>query len=120
MAEMKMRVKPIIIKDTETGEAKYTLEFNRKTVAMAERQGFKLDNLAAFPLTSCQSLFHYAFQMNHGGIDRRKTDELFDELGGIEAKGLVERLIELYNSAMRSTKIDDNGEVKNAKYALDL
>ena len=120
MADAKMRVKPIIIKDVETGEAKYTLEFNRKTVAMAERHGFKIDNIAAFPLTTCQDLFHHAFQMNHGGIDRRKTDELFDELGGIEAKGLVERLIELYNNAMRSTKIDDNGEVKNAKFALDL
>lgn len=120
MAEKSAKVKPIIIKDVETGEPKYTLEFNRKTVAMAERHGFKIDNLANFPLTTCQDLFHHSFQMNHGGIDKRKTDELFDELGGIEAKGLVERLIELYNSAMRSTKVDDDGEVKNARYALDL
>lgn len=118
MADVK--VKPIIIKDAETGEAKYTLEFTRKAVVMAERQGFRLDQLGEFPLTACQSLFHYAFQKNHGGMDKRKTDELFDELGGIEAKGLIERLVELYNSAMRSTKIDENGEVKNAKYALDL
>ena len=53
-------------------------------------------------------------------VSDKEYDELFDELGGIEAKGLVERLIELYNSAMRSTKVDENGEVKNAKYALDL
>lgn len=120
MAEKNVKVKPIIIKDAETGEAKYTLEFSRKTVAMAERQGFQLDQLSSFPLTGCQNLFHHAFAMHHGGIDKRKTDELFDELGGIEAKGLMERLLELYNSAMRSTKIDDNGEVKNGKYALDL
>lgn len=120
MAEKNVKVRPIVIKDTETGEAKYTLEFSRNTVAMAERQGFSLDHLKQFPLTGCQNLFHYAFQMHHRAIDRRKTDELFDELGGIEANGLMERLIELYNGAMRSTKIDDNGEVKNARFALDL
>lgn len=120
MAEMNAKVKPIIIKDTNTGEAKYTLEFSRATVVKAERQGFRLDQLGEFPLTTCQALFWHAFQMHHGGIDKRKTDEVFDEIGGIEAKGLMERLVELYNAAMRSTKIDDNGEVKNGKYALDL
>lgn len=120
MAEKNVKVRPIIIKDAETGDPKYTLEFSRKTVAMAERQGFVMSQLGEFPLTACQNLFHYAFQMNHGGIDKRKTDELFDELGGIEAKGLIERLVELYNGAMRSTKVDENGEVKNARYALDL
>lgn len=120
MAEKSAKVKPIIIKDVETGEPKYTLEFSRKAIEMAERQGFRLDQIVQFPLTGCQTLFYHAFKMHHGAIDKRKTDELFDELGGIEAKGLVERLVDLYNSAMRSTNIDDNGEVKNARYALDL
>lgn len=120
MAEKNAKVKPIIIKDAETGDAKYTLEFSRATVVKAERQGFRMDQLGEFPLTACQALFWYSFQMHHSGIDKRKTDEVFDEIGGIEAKGLMERLVDLYNAAMRSTKVDENGEVKNARYALDL
>lgn len=118
--KMSDRVKPIIIKDVKTGDPKYTLEFNRKTIAAAERRGFVLDQIAARPLTGCQDLFHYAFLKNHRNISKETTDTLFDEIGGIEAEGLMERLIALYNDAIRSTNVDVDGEVKNAKYALEM
>lgn len=120
MAEMNAKVKPIIIRDAKTGDPKYTLEFSRKTVAAAERRGFALDQIASRPLTTCQDLFHFAFLKNHRSISKETTDELFDDLGGIEAEGLIERLVALYNNAIRSTNVGNDGEVKNVKYALDL
>ena len=120
MATKNEKVKPIIIKDAKTGDPKYTLEFNRKTVATAERRGFVLDQLGERPLTGCQDLFYFAFIKNHKNISKETTDELFDELGGIEADGLMERLIALYNDAIRSTNVGADGEVKNARYALEL
>lgn len=120
MAEMNAKVRPIVIKDTHTGEAKYTLEFSRKTVATAERRGFVLDQIGSRPLTGCQDLFYFAFIKNHKNISKETTDKVFDEVGGIEADGLIERLVALYNDAIRSTNVDADGEVKNAKYALDL
>ena len=55
-----------------------------------------------------------------GLFTNKTTDELFDDLGGIEADGLMERLIALYNDAIRSTNVGADGEVKNARYALEL
>lgn len=120
MAEKIAKVRPIIIKDAKTGDPKYTLEFSRKIVATAERRGFVLDQIGTRPLTGCQDLFHFAFLKNHRNISRETTDELFDELGGIESDGLIERLIALYNDAIRSTNVDADGDVKNARYALEL
>ena len=120
MATKSEKVRPIIIKDVKTGDPKYTLEFSRKTVAVAERRGFVLDQISDRPLTGCQDLFHFAFLKNHRNISKETTDELFDDLGGIEADGLMERLIALYNVAIRSTNIGADGEVKIAKYALEL
>ena len=120
MATKNEKVKPIVIKDVKTGDPKYTLEFSRKTVATAERRGFQLDQIGDFPLTRCQELFYFAFLKNHRNLSKVPTDELFDDLGGIEAEGLVERLVALYNDAIRSTNVGADGEVKNAKYALEL
>ena len=120
MAVKNERVKPIVIKDAKTGDPKYTLEFSRKTIATAERRGFVLDQISDRPLTGCQDLFHFAFLKNHRNISKETTDELFDELGGIEADGLMERLIALYNDGIRSTNMGADGEVTNAKYALEL
>ena len=41
MATKSEKVRPIIIKDVKTGDPKYTLEFSRKTVAVAERRGIQ-------------------------------------------------------------------------------
>ena len=43
-------VKPIFVTDTETG-MEYTLEFNRESVAFAERRGFEINDVARFPMT---------------------------------------------------------------------
>lgn len=117
--EENKKVQPIFIKDPETGEVKYTLEFNRKTVALAERRGFVLDNIGTYPLTACSDLFYWSLQMHHPRVSRDFADTMFDELGGIQTEGLMKRLVELYNQAMMSTKVED-GDTKNSRFALEM
>ena len=115
------RVKPIIITDKETGEPKYTLEFNRKTIKLAERNGFKLDDVMAYPMTKPVELFYYALQMHHRGMTMDRAEELFDTVGGLAQEGLLKRLFELYNEPFRALQGDDGDDGKNAgKYEIKL
>lgn len=115
MSEKSKRIDPVIIRDTETDEVLYTLDFNREVVAGAERRGFRLDSIGEFPLVSCQELFYWSTRMHHKGMRRDETDKLFVSLGGIEADGLIKRLLELYNQAITTTEAE-----RNPKLALQL
>ena len=105
-------VKPIILTDEETG-IEYTLEFNRESVMFAEARGFKISDVADYPMSKIPELWFYAFRMHHKNLARAKTDALLDGLGGIPA-GLMERLGELYAapfSALTDGQTDENPRV---------
>lgn len=96
-------VKPIYVTDTETG-MEYTLEFNRESVAFAERRGFEINDVARFPMTKAPELWFYAFRMHHKNVSRDRTDKLFDGIGGFN-EDILTRLGELYTApfdAMRN------------------
>lgn len=102
----------------EDGES-YTLEFNRKTVSEAERDGFRREDAGDMLMTRVPELFYYAFRMHHPNIKRAKTDEiLFDDLGGL-TDDQIERLIDLY-SAPYATLVNENGTPKNSKVTVNL
>ena len=109
---MKNDVKPIIVTDDETG-VEYELEFTRETVKFAEARGFKINDVADFPMTKIPELWFYAFRAHHKNVSRAKTDALLDGLGGIP-DGLLERLGELYAapfSALTDGQTEENPRV---------
>ena len=109
---MMQNVKPIIVKDDETG-LEYTLEFNRESVKFAEARGFKINDVADYPMTKIPELWFYAFRMHHKNVARAKADALLDGLGGIP-DGLLERLGELYAapfSALTDGQTEENPRV---------
>lgn len=109
------RINPIVIRDNESGEVLYTLDFSRKTLAKMERAGYHPRQIADRPLTGSQDLLYFAFLMHHPFIKRELTDELFEQLGGTKNEDLFMGLIKLYNQAMDST-----GAEKNSKFVLDI
>ena len=113
------RVNPIIIRNQETGAAQYTLEFDRKSVKWAEQRGFKVGEVTDFPLTQIPLLFFYAFRMHHKNITQDQTDAVLDEIGGM-SKAMMNRLAALYNQTMTTLLNDEEEEVKNGKYAVEL
>lgn len=115
------RVKPILIKDPETGDVKYTLEFSRKTVKQAERSGFKLDEVSAYPMTKPAELFYHAMKMHQPWMTPEKAEQIFYDLGGIACEGLISRLVDLYNEPFRAIQDEAEKSEKNGKvYALEL
>ena len=118
--EVNERVKPIILRDTESG-TEYTLEFNRESVRYAESRGFKVEDVANYPMSKIPELWFYAFRMHHRNVSREKTDKMiFEDFGGINdlPDGLIERLFQLYNEPFEATKTED--ERKNSKLTVEL
>ena len=113
------KVQPLVIRDTEKNTHKYTLEFNRESVAWAERRGFKINEVADYPVTGVSDLFFYAFRMHHKGITHDMTDAILTDIGGWNTEGLIKRLMALYDAGMESLNAA-GGEEKNAKYALEF
>ena len=118
------KVKPLIIKNKDTGEVRYTLEFNRESVKFAEKHGFCVDEVAKFPMTNLPLLFHYAFRMYHKGITQMKTDEVLQELcASVDTELLFTKLSELYaapfNYLLGDSDEEDGEERKNSKYAVE-
>lgn len=118
--EVNERVKPIILRDTESG-TEYTLEFNRESIRFAEARGFDLNDLDKFPMSRIPDLFYYSFRMHHKNISREKTDKIiFDEWGGIGSlpDGLMERLVMLYAEPFNGTNVGE--KAKNSKITVEL
>lgn len=113
------RINPIRITDKESGEV-YELDFNRDSVAFAERSGFKLEDVGDFPATKIAEFFYYAFRWHHKKMSRGQTDKLLEKLGGVTGR-MLERLIELYQQAVVANNIQDEDELaENPHVTVEL
>ena len=110
--------KPVIIYD-EQGNPEYTLAFTRSTVEFAEKRGFKIRDVADFPVNNIKDLFHFAFRANHKGMNQGDTDRIFDELR-VNRQNLLQRLLELYSEPLDSLMDDTSNDAKNFKRAVEL
>lgn len=112
--------KPIVIKDTETGEAKYIIEFTRETVEQAQRAGFIIDELATYPAIRPYELFYHGMRAHQPWITPKRAKEIFDDLGGINHPFLMDRLVALYWEPARVMKEAAELNEKNGpKYVLE-
>lgn len=113
------KVAPIKLTNPETGKT-YTLEYNRRTAAMAERDGLTLKMLTEaeqimnlYPL-----LFHYAFLMHHPTMKKADTEAiLYDELHGLTTEQIT-RLVELYAEPYNALVKEEDG--KNSKWSVEI
>ena len=102
------RIPPIRITDELAG-MEYELDFNRASVKFAEERGFELENVLRFPVVNLPLFFFYAFRAHHMSVSKRKTDELYDRLGGL-SPDFIERLTLLYTQAQQSNNILESTE----------
>lgn len=84
----------IILKDDKGNE--YSLEFNRKTVATMESNGFVLD--LDKPNTIIDSLFYGAFQAHHRRIDREAVRKIW--AAQTNKEGLLTALVKAYQKPL--------------------
>ena len=109
-------VKPIIVRDSESG-MEFTLEFNREAIRFAEARGFKISDVGDYPMTKIPELWYYAFRMHHKNMSRQRTDALLDGLGGIP-DGLMERLGELYAAPFNTLSDGDDANPTTVTISL--
>ena len=92
----------------------YVLEFNRRTVSLAEKEGLTIDNIGDKMMSTLPDLFYFAFKMHHAFIKKDETDRiLFEEFHGLTEDEL-KRLVELY-AAPYDSLINSEGEEKNLR-----
>ena len=116
------KLTPITLTNSETGKT-YTLEFNRRTCALAENAGISVSKLADEDrlMSVYPELFYHAFLMHHPTVKKAETDRiLFDEIGGFTPE-LMTRLVELFAQPYNSlVKQEGEGDGKNAKWSVTL
>lgn len=109
------KVKPIIIRDSETNE-EYTLEFNRDSVRFAEQRGFKLEDLDNFPMLKTPEFFWYAFRMHHKRVSLADAEGILRKIGGM-TEPVAKRLLELWTETYNALGTE---EEKNPNVTVEL
>ena len=94
---------------TDSNDKEYKLEFNRKTVANMESNGFVL-NLDA-PNTMIDALFYGAFQMYHKRIDHEEVRKIWKEQRGKEK--LLTALVKEYQKPLEDLMAEPEGDEEN-------
>lgn len=83
----------------------WTLEYNRETAVMMEKQGFKADEAGSCPATMIPILYRGAFKKNHGYLKNIRIDEIWGKVKGKQK--LIENLVEMYVEAVSVDLTDD-------------
>ncbi len=117
---MEERIRPVFLTDQDTGN-RYELDFSRDSVRFAENSGFKIDEVASFPLSRVSDLFYFSFRMHHRNMPREKTDKIMEKWGGL-SESVLKRLIALYQQAALSNTIqtDEEAAAKNGRVTVEL
>lgn len=121
---MEERVNPIRITDhkgiIKNQENVYELDFSRESIVFAESRGFKVEEVAVYPVTRISELFYYAFRKNHRNVSREKTDKFMEAWGGLP-ESVLKRLVELYNQAAlaNNIQVDEDAE-KNETATVEM
>lgn len=117
---MDERVNPIKLTNNKTGEV-FELDFNRETLYVMDRDGFKIEEVADYPATNIPKLFFYAFRRNHRKMTKAQTDRILQEvLHGVTPK-MLERLILLYNQAATANNVQEDEDLeKNSDVTVEF
>ena len=81
------------------GDKDYTLEFNRKSIEIMEKNGFVASEITEKPMTVLPALFSGAFFMHHPFVKRAVIDEIYAKL--TDKQELIGKLVEMFNEPIR-------------------
>lgn len=117
---MDERVNPIKLTNNKTGEV-FELDFNRESLFVMDRDGFKIDEVTDYPATNIPKLFYYSFRKNHRKMTKTQTDSILqDVLHGVTPK-MLERMILLYNQAATANNVQEEEDLeKNSDVTVEF
>ena len=88
-------------------DKEYTLEFNRKSVEMMEKKGFRATDIEHKPMTTLPALFAGAFLANHRFVKDEIIEEIFSKM--TNKSELIGKLAEMYNEPIMAL-VDEPAE----------
>ncbi len=90
----------------------YTLEYNRNSVALMERQGFTVEEFGKKPMIMLPLAFEGLFYKNHKSITREKVEEIYNKMKNKETlmKNIADMLNETYTS-LQSEPTEKEGNI---------
>lgn len=114
------RINPIKLTNHKTDEV-FELDFNRETLYVMDRDGFKIEEVTDYPATNIPKLFFYSFRKNHRKMTKAQTDRILqDVLHGVTPK-MLERLILLYNQAATANNVQEDEDLeKNSDVTVEF
>ena len=96
----------------------YTLEFTRDSVRQMESAGFNIDKAMETPVLSTETLFTGAFLANHGkAIKDRIPEKIIQKK---LPKGILGKLIEMYNYPLTEMFTDDEDGEGNLEWETNF
>lgn len=91
----------------------YTLEYNRNSVALIEKQGFCVDELGKKPMLMLPMAFEGLFYKNHKTVSRETIEAIYNKMENKEQlmKTIAEMLNETYTS-LQSEPTEKEGNIE--------
>jgi len=108
---MSKEVKPIILHDLDNSQD-YTLDYSRKSAALLEASGFRVDLMISEPNVMIPLIWKFSFVKNHPTVSQKVIDKLFDETPNMDKA--IARLGELY--AETTNTLLDKEKVGNVNW----
>lgn len=103
---------------TDANGRKYTLQFNRETVASMEDRNITPERVAEKPTNGIPLFFYWSFKMNHPRIKKEETDGLWSNLPAEGKQKVLERLIELWTDAQDTLMAEPKEDAKKVKWEI--
>lgn len=111
--------KQVKIKDN-INNIEYTLEYNRNSIGIIEKQGFVASEFIEKPATMLPLAFKGAFMMHHSSMKVADVEKLFSTVK--DKSGLLNVLAEMindcYHSLMNNEEIENEDETKNVSWEI--
>lgn len=91
----------------------YTLEYNRNSVALIEKQGFCIEEFTKKPMLMLPLAFEGLFYKNHKMVSREIIEKIYDKMQNkdILIKTIAEMLSETYTS-LQSEPTEKEGNIE--------
>lgn len=94
----------------------YTLEYNRMTIKMIEREGFELEKFSSQPMSMIGLAFKGAFYKNHTKISQNLIDEIYSQCPDKEK--LMEKIVQMITECYSSLTDEPTGDEGNVTWEV--
>lgn len=98
--------------------ATYTLEYTRETIALMEKQGFRIQDVEDKPISTLPVLFAGAFLAHHRKIKGGVISKIFEKI--TDKPGLIDKLGEMYAEPLETLFDDPEDDEGNATWGADF